>query len=89
MYTFIFFIQEAFYLTDRVMTLSFHKYGNHFFPGTGKCIIYTVVYVVVQIFSLVWIFLNWFKFFKLVWNFQTGLKFLNTCLIVIYLYLCM
>ncbi|RMX40110.1 hypothetical protein pdam_00002328 [Pocillopora damicornis] len=27
---------EAFYLTDRVMTLSFHKYGNQFFPGTGK-----------------------------------------------------
>lgn len=29
-------LQEAFYLTDRVMTLSFHKFGNHFFPGTGK-----------------------------------------------------
>ena len=28
-------VQEAFYLTDRVMTLSFHKYGNMFFPGTG------------------------------------------------------
>lgn len=28
-------VQEAFYLTDRVMTLSFHKYGNQFFPGTG------------------------------------------------------
>ncbi|XP_013403048.1 histone deacetylase 3 [Lingula anatina] len=28
-------VQEAFYLTDRVMTLSFHKYGNFFFPGTG------------------------------------------------------
>ena len=27
--------QEAFYLTDRVMTVSFHKYGNYFFPGTG------------------------------------------------------
>jgi acetoin utilization deacetylase AcuC-like enzyme len=27
--------QEAFYLTDRVMTASFHKYGNYFFPGTG------------------------------------------------------
>merc|ERR1719186_1555725 len=27
-------VQEAFYLTDRVMTCSFHKYGN-FFPGTG------------------------------------------------------
>lgn len=28
-------VQEAFYLTDRVMTVSFHKYGNSFFPGTG------------------------------------------------------
>ena len=29
-------VQEAFYLTDRVMTLSLHKYGNYFFPGTGN-----------------------------------------------------
>lgn len=29
-------VQEAFYLTDRVMTVSFHKYGNYFFPGTGN-----------------------------------------------------
>ncbi|XP_054270562.1 histone deacetylase 3 [Macrosteles quadrilineatus] len=28
-------VQEAFYLTDRVMTVSFHKFGNFFFPGTG------------------------------------------------------
>ncbi|XP_023345819.1 histone deacetylase 3 isoform X2 [Eurytemora carolleeae] len=28
-------VQEAFYLSDRVMTVSFHKYGNNFFPGTG------------------------------------------------------
>ncbi|CAG0884313.1 unnamed protein product [Cyprideis torosa] len=28
-------VQEAFYLTDRVMTVSFHNYGNSFFPGTG------------------------------------------------------
>ncbi|KAK7489028.1 hypothetical protein BaRGS_00019689 [Batillaria attramentaria] len=28
-------VQEAFYLTDRVMTVSFHKHGNYFFPGTG------------------------------------------------------
>ena len=28
-------MQEAFYVTDRVMTVSFHKYGNNFFPGTG------------------------------------------------------
>ena len=27
-------VQEAFYLTDRVMTVSLHRYGN-FFPGTG------------------------------------------------------
>lgn len=27
-------VEEAFYNTDRVMTLSFHKYGD-FFPGTG------------------------------------------------------
>lgn len=26
-------VQEAFFLTDRVMTVSFHKYGNYFFPG--------------------------------------------------------
>ena len=28
-------VQEAFYVTDRVMTVSFHKYGGNFFPGTG------------------------------------------------------
>ena len=28
-------VEEAFYLTDRVMTVSFHKYGDYFFPGTG------------------------------------------------------
>ncbi|GFN95149.1 histone deacetylase [Plakobranchus ocellatus] len=28
-------VQEAFYLTDRVMCVSFHKYGQLFFPGTG------------------------------------------------------
>lgn len=27
-------VEEAFYTTDRVMTASFHKYGD-FFPGTG------------------------------------------------------
>ena len=29
-------VEEAFYLTDRVMTVSFHKYGDNFFPGTGE-----------------------------------------------------
>eukprot|EP00002_Diphylleia_rotans_P020684 TRINITY_DN4009_c0_g1_i1.p1 TRINITY_DN4009_c0_g1~~TRINITY_DN4009_c0_g1_i1.p1 ORF type:complete len:421 (+),score=73.08 TRINITY_DN4009_c0_g1_i1:78-1340(+) len=28
-------VEEAFYVTDRVMTVSFHKYGDSFFPGTG------------------------------------------------------
>ena len=28
-------VQEAFYPSDRVMTLSLHKYGQNFFPGTG------------------------------------------------------
>lgn len=28
-------VEEAFYTTDRVMTVSFHKYGE-FFPGTGN-----------------------------------------------------
>ena len=35
-------VQEAFYMTDRVMTVSFHKYGNYFFPGTGMWQIHTV-----------------------------------------------
>uniref|UniRef100_A0AC34REB1 Histone deacetylase n=1 Tax=Panagrolaimus sp. JU765 TaxID=591449 RepID=A0AC34REB1_9BILA len=29
-------VQEAFYWTDRVMTLSLHRFGNYFFPGTGE-----------------------------------------------------
>lgn len=29
-------VEEAFYLTDRVMTVSFHQYGEDFFPGTGS-----------------------------------------------------
>ncbi|GBG30061.1 Histone deacetylase [Hondaea fermentalgiana] len=28
-------VEEAFYMTDRVMTCSFHKFGD-FFPGTGE-----------------------------------------------------
>lgn len=28
-------VEEAFYLTNRVMTVSFHQYGKDFFPGTG------------------------------------------------------
>uniref|UniRef100_A0A7S0RD65 Histone deacetylase n=1 Tax=Chlamydomonas leiostraca TaxID=1034604 RepID=A0A7S0RD65_9CHLO len=28
-------VEEAFYVSDRVMTVSFHKYGDYFFPGTG------------------------------------------------------
>ncbi|KRX05810.1 hypothetical protein PPERSA_02342 [Pseudocohnilembus persalinus] len=29
-------VEEAFALTDRVMTVSFHEFGNNFFPGTGS-----------------------------------------------------
>lgn len=29
-------VQEAFYTTDRVMTVLFHKYNGEFFPGTGN-----------------------------------------------------
>jgi hypothetical protein len=29
-------VEQAFYQTNRVMTLSFHKYTGDFFPGTGK-----------------------------------------------------
>ncbi len=28
-------VEEAFYCTDRVMTVSFHEYHRNFFPGTG------------------------------------------------------
>jgi len=28
-------VEEAFFLTNRVMTVSFHQYGKDFFPGTG------------------------------------------------------
>ena len=38
-------VEEAFYTTDRVMTVSFHKYGEYF-PGTGDlkvCNLYTIV----------------------------------------------
>ncbi|KAI8819317.1 uncharacterized protein EV422DRAFT_568749 [Fimicolochytrium jonesii] len=29
-------VQEAFYRSNRVMTVSFHRYDGHFFPGTGS-----------------------------------------------------
>ncbi|KAG0418911.1 Histone deacetylase 3, partial [Dictyocoela roeselum] len=29
-------VEEAFYSSKRVMTLSFHKYGDNYFPGTGE-----------------------------------------------------
>jgi acetoin utilization deacetylase AcuC-like enzyme len=29
-------VQEAFYQSDRVMTVSFHRYDGSFFPGTGS-----------------------------------------------------
>jgi len=44
-------VEEAFYSTDRVMTASFHKFGDYF-PGTGD--------VKVSSFSVPGIFLFWF-----------------------------
>lgn len=29
-------VEEAFYITNRVMTVSFHQFGDDFFPGTGS-----------------------------------------------------
>jgi len=29
-------VQEAFYASNRVLSVSFHKYDGHFFPGTGS-----------------------------------------------------
>ncbi|KAG5683968.1 hypothetical protein PVAND_013223 [Polypedilum vanderplanki] len=29
-------VEEAFYTSNRVMTVSFHRYGENFFPGTGN-----------------------------------------------------
>ncbi|KND01146.1 uncharacterized protein SPPG_04238 [Spizellomyces punctatus DAOM BR117] len=29
-------VQEAFYMSNRVMTASFHRYDGHFFPGSGS-----------------------------------------------------
>jgi hypothetical protein len=37
-------VQEAFYTTDRVMTVSFHKYGNQFFPGLHAIIWFLLTY---------------------------------------------
>lgn len=31
-------VEEAFLTTDRVLTLSFHKFGDQFFPGTGDIV---------------------------------------------------
>jgi acetoin utilization deacetylase AcuC-like enzyme len=29
-------VEEAFFMTNRVMTVSFHQYGDDFFPGSGN-----------------------------------------------------
>lgn len=29
-------VEEFFYNTNRVMTVSFHRYGDNFYPGTGN-----------------------------------------------------
>ena len=66
------------YLDNKVIHSYLMNNGKNNWEFTQGGYVHT--YVVVQIF-LVWIFLNWFQFFKLVWNFQTGLKFFNTPLI--------
>ena len=35
-------VEEAFYTTDRVMTVSFHKYGEYF-PGTGDLKVHFII----------------------------------------------
>lgn len=36
-------VEEAFYHTNRVMTVSFHKYGD-FFPGTGAVLVSSLAF---------------------------------------------
>jgi histone deacetylase 1/2 len=33
-------VEEAFYCSNRVMTVSFHKYGEYF-PGTGDILVFS------------------------------------------------
>lgn len=40
-------VEEAFYTTDRVMTVSFHKYGEYF-PGTGELRVRALLHLVVS-----------------------------------------
>ena len=44
-------------MTDRVMTVSFHKYGNYFFPGTGlfrrKNLCKKCIKIVIQLYDLI------------------------------------
>ena len=44
-------VEEAFYTTDRVMTVSFHKYGEYF-PGTGELRVSLPTYALVYIIQL-------------------------------------
>jgi len=37
-------VEEAFYTTDRVMTVSFHKYGEYF-PGTGDLRVFSLTFL--------------------------------------------
>lgn len=46
-------VEEAFYTTDRVMTVSFHKYGEYF-PGTGKEWYYHQKYVLLIYYIMAW-----------------------------------
>lgn len=44
-------VEEAFYTTDRVLTVSFHKYGEYF-PGTGDLRVHTHTHTYILSLSL-------------------------------------
>lgn len=48
-------VEEAFYTTDRVMTVSFHKYGEYF-PGTGDLRVCPIVFYFFAIKHVLFIF---------------------------------
>jgi len=47
-------VEEAFYTTDRVMTCSFHKYGE-FFPGTGELKVCLLAFISIMHTRLLWL----------------------------------
>lgn len=61
-------VQDAFYTTNRVLTVSFHKYGDGFFPGTGDVLVFVLFFSITYIYSyyIFYIFiLNFLKFLRI------------------------